>query len=1321
MVVNFGAADNRDHPTLILRNLDGTAIQTLGYAFNVEAELYYNETSSISFDLPAYADGQPVPHYNDVVGMRIVDLRDWGQFILVNPEVRNDGIRETKRCKAYSLEYEFTFKKIFIEEGTYNFYNTVAPAETIIGIILEYMPSWSVGSIDKRLYGKYRTFEVTNDNVYNFIKSTVQESYGCVFDFDTYNRTINVVSTESLVATKPVSVSLDNLAKEISVSEDTENIFTCLDVNGADGVDIRSVNPTGTNKIYNLNYYMTLTNFSQEMIDKYHAWEQKCDAVRKDYNDLTVELSILDMSIATEEYFIAKINKATIVGLEAARNVYIEFLGVNGYDNPDSDYNFQQLQALNGQITDTRGELAARESRLEALKAEKVTVLQQMIAINQRTSWDAFFTPAEIEILNRYVKEDAIEDSTFVAETVHDYTSTDKGETGQNMQILFSGGTITKSTLNGRDIYNIRGGALTADGSPISGAVISAAAEEVNGRMVVTAYMSANSVFDITAQKACVTVSGTATDVIDQVEDETIKWLKIIMVGADAYYTQETTEFSKYSVEWDLYEHGKECLDKLAYPSYTFNVSSANFLALEDFDRFRRALSLGQKIYLSMAHVTAQNNIVLQPILVGVKLSFEDPSRLDLQFGSTYSLNDPSFSLVDLIEKSVTMGKTLDTGRFNYNSFVSSGANTEVRDFIDSALDVAQNQILSNGDMAISWSEAGLYLRKWENEQHNDYMPEQVAMINNMIAFTDDNWETVKMAIGEFKDKNFQDSVWGIVAPNIVGTLLAGENLVIESQKQDGGVAVFKVDGNGALLHNAKFELVDQNHYGHILLDPDHGFGIGMYPVINPQTGEFDYDPTTDTGNAKFWVDMNGNLHFRGTLNGADGKFSGALEAATGTFNGALNIGPIAGSDPQDYNFKVDSNGNVTAKSGTFSGDITGSTGTFTGSINVGDNTFVVDSNGNVTANSITAATLTGVLNGQDGSWLVGSGIKVGENPLLQQGYNFYVDQNGNCSLNGNIYMNGNIVWGSGNAPVEVQYSANGLTDWHSAYNALTDYWARYKYNGESTWGAPIKIRGQDGQPGSDANVNFDNVLSALTNNYTDRGLYYYQDLLGEKHLLINADYIRTGTINAGTVQIRGSYEDLYGNQLYAGLATAYGQQEQNVTYGCMVYGSLSPNFNPASDTYGAAVATNAGARISYYLWGNMAQYVAVSQNGCYSSSSIITGSDRRIKHNIDYDMSSYETFFMNLQPCHFIYNNDFSGFVDIGFIAQEVEDAIISSGMDTKDFAGLQIYDDIQYNDLHGLRYNSFIALNTHMIQKLYKRVEALEAQLGNIKEITE
>lgn len=118
-------------------------------------------------------------------------------------------------------------------------------------------------TVDNSLIGKYRTYEVSDENLYNFIKNTLQQSYSCIFDFDTYNRVINVKDVSSTVPTNPLYISLDNLAKEITIEEDTESIITRLDVNGAEGVDIRDVNPTGNNKIINLDYYMTTDNFDQ--------------------------------------------------------------------------------------------------------------------------------------------------------------------------------------------------------------------------------------------------------------------------------------------------------------------------------------------------------------------------------------------------------------------------------------------------------------------------------------------------------------------------------------------------------------------------------------------------------------------------------------------------------------------------------------------------------------------------------------------------------------------------------------------------------------------------------------------------------------------------------------------------------------------------------------------------------------------------------------------------------------------------------------------------------------------------------------------------
>lgn len=56
------------------------------------------------------------------------------------------------------------------------------------------------------------------------------------------------------------------------------------------------------------------------------------------------------------------------------------------------------------------------------------------------------------------------------------------------------------------------------------------------------------------------------------------------------------------------------------------------------------------------------------------------------------------------------------------------------------------------------------------------------------------------------------------------------------------------------------------------------------------------------------------------------------------------------------------------------------------------------------------------------------------------------------------------------------------------------------------------------------------------------------------------------------------------------------------------------------------------------------------------------------------------------------------------------------SNNLTCKDFAVFIKYNDIETNEeKYALRYEEFIALNTHMIQKLYKRIEELEKRIDN------
>lgn len=1035
MVIDFSSVNTMETPVLILRNLDGTAIQTLGCAYNLKMDLCYNEVSTITFDLPRYVDGVATPGYKDVIGTRIVDVDGWGQFILMDPGTENDGVYETKNCSAYSLEYEFTKKKMSLEESTYNFWNPTAQNETVLGIILEYMPSWSVGVVDSELVGRYRTFSVSNVNVYDFIKSTLQKTYSCIFEFDTYNRTINVRHTNTDSVEEPVYISLDNLAKKITVREDTKSIVTALDVNGADGVDIRTVNPIGTNKIYNLDYFMNTSHFSQEMIDKWYAWKTACQdnemlyynisiermlkyaeylTKKNEYDeDVDIDLAALKNEQAAKIDFIATltanqlyvglsstpptsqygVHEPSVGGYERVQLLYVRRktipddtenllyenstdivfptatapwyngqgdkfakywiifdapvggnvvvygsiskptvintgytmrfqsgkLTMNLADIPSLDMRtyiqtLTELQAIKEQIDEMEDQLADFNDEIGEVWNDYMQLGEQIAEINRACAMSNYFTAEELLILDRYFIEDSIQDSSFVISTVKDYTDAGYSVDVQSTTIEFNASDITSFlTYQDREVFSIRGGSVTFTDPVISASVIRAVMEIKNDNsFVLTAYLGRGNLGATSYPSGCISVCGTHSRHQDNLhEDEEINAATAsgsnIILDIDnlqLYFTQNTTEYEQYAVEWDLLEYGRDCLSKLAFPSYTFGVSSENFFALEQFKQFVDQTKLGQRVYLQV-----DEESLLKPILIKVSIDFNDITSLSLEFGSTFNASDNAFHLIDLLEKSVSMGKTVDTNRFNYNSFIDSGASTAVKDFMDGALDVSKNAVLSGNNMEISWDSSGFHCRRKDGQ--GGYSDQEIAIVNNSIVFTDDGWKSARMAIGHFVDANTGES-WGVVAPNIVGTLLAGQNLVIESRKKDGGIAVFRVDGDGAVLHNARFDIEDANR--HIVLDPKLGFAIGAYPVITTVGDEeaIDVGTVSNPGNAKFWVDTDGNVMFRGTLEGCDGTFSGEL------YGGTISIG--------NGTFAVDANGNMTANNGVFKGTVEGAT-----------------------------------------------------------------------------------------------------------------------------------------------------------------------------------------------------------------------------------------------------------------------------------------------------------------------------------------------------------------------------------------------------------
>lgn len=924
MVVNFSKIDLHKRPNFIVRNFDGKAIGVLGHIINPTADIRYNEISQISFEYPSHVNGKKLNEYDLLTGMRIIDVEGFGQFTLHNPEENDKGVKSSKICSGYSLEYEFTNKSISLEEGTYNFWNPFAPDSTILGIILSEMPSWNLGTVSTRLIGKYRTFSVDGVSIYDFMKSDLEKTYECIFDFDTYKREINVRSKYDVVPTKPVYIATNNLVKEIVVEENIDDLFTVLDVNGAEGVDIRSVNPMGENRIYNLDSYMTEEYFSASIIQKWNNWKLTFENYQTLYYSLVVAQNMQISRYATESAVLTDL-QGELTGLESQKAALLQAVAM------DSSLN-SKLSTINSQIQAKENQITSQKNLLTQIKSQANSYTSQLKQINKETAFSSFFTDNELKILDRYFKCGSLTDSSFVASEVDSYSS--ESSVVRNFSSTFeieNCTTVRMSTYtNDITFYTIRGGSINVNNAQfkLNSEVVSGTLQvNRDNTFVMSLYLSRGTINDNKFPSGTLSLTGRLYTNVSYTDTS----IRFNTSSTTAYMTYETSEYQRMSIAWDLFEYGKEILDIKAYPVYHFTVDSSNFFAIDDFVSFAKEFTLGERIYLHLSMG------VIEPIVTGISIDFDDLTQLELEFASDFQVKNGKFSWLDNLDQSVSVSKTLDFNQFNYSNFVNSGANTNIKKFMESALDTMKNMILSGTHNEITIDQAGLRCRKYD-EASGGYSPKQIWMAHNALMFTNDGWNTATIGIGEFVDKNL-GSLYGIVTPALVGTILAGNNLIIESEKTDGGIAIFKMDGEGASLHNASFNL-----YGSTggRIDLGAVFGIvgggdkntmfyynskgqptGVRTEKNRSVTRIAYLASGDVPNANFWIDMYGDVYLKGVIDAVGGIFRGSLEVGGPTAfrvdsQGNLSIGGTA-TNP---NFYVDANGNVRAKSADIKGRI---------------------------------------------------------------------------------------------------------------------------------------------------------------------------------------------------------------------------------------------------------------------------------------------------------------------------------------------------------------------------------------------------------------
>lgn len=264
-----------------------------------------------------------------------------------------------------------------------------------------------------------------------------------------------------------------------------------------------------------------------------------------------------------------------------------------------------------------------------------------------------------------------------------------------------------------------------------------------------------------------------------------------------------TTERLKTARE--LLDAAAKELGKASSLQRTVSTSLNSLFALPEFEPLYEKLALYSRIRVQAGDET------LSLRLIGIDLSGPSLNEIHVTFADhVEAVDGTADSLRGLLKQAGGMAASYPS------TLLQAKQGQEARDIVaemySAGLNAAKTKLMNNENNDVTITQSGILCRHLDDEgRHSD---KQFRITGNIMAFTNNNWESVSLAIGEtaFPDLSGvslgdlsddkagslpMKTAYGIVAENIVGKMMMSDKLFIGNEE-----GTVQITGKGIVLKN---------------------------------------------------------------------------------------------------------------------------------------------------------------------------------------------------------------------------------------------------------------------------------------------------------------------------------------------------------------------------------------------------------------------------------------------------------------------------------------------------------------------------------------
>jgi hypothetical protein len=661
----FNYYNQAEIPSLILCAPNKEELYALPLASRIKNTIRYNALSELTFAYPKSKDGGLTtdPAYAKLQGKMLVLVNDIGYYIITSCPEDNTGSIPSKTITALSLESELLAPRLTGFSGTYQF-------SALLQLVLDLKPSWSIGAIDSSLLALYRTFNVNNSTAYNFLVNDMEKAYGCVFEFDTFNKTVSAYSNVIPAANTDILLTFDNLVKKINFTEITEEICTALYCYGGSNLDIHYVNPLGNNIIYDFSYFKTTEWMSQELIDALDAWEEKVAIGQGQYIVLLTLLETYNIQMVTLLADFADLNSALKSMLDI-REARIQ----QKLDTTQIDADIAAQQII----------LTSKEIDIENLQSS-----MNSVKISLRQIVHSLFFTSQLSYHN--FAEDIITMQASMGKVTTSwtniYTSTSTSPNFDPDVLIAETPTIvalmTEANTELTTLFDFVAAGFSS--YPPPAADIATLTTYINNPIT-----TINSLY---ATLQGIIPSTTITIALDEIRTQLTAYLPIISYEGNMTQAQYL-ELTSYIYENTytnnniiitsimtpveiqeqsqiLYDQALTVLAKTCRPRYEFSGEFLNFVTQAQYSAFTTQLDMGKVI-----NIRKDDSTTIEAVLLEMSITYDVPTDFSMTFGNSFRLDNSSFIYSDILGAAAQLGSASSSSALTQGSIAGWTVSTQ--------------------------------------------------------------------------------------------------------------------------------------------------------------------------------------------------------------------------------------------------------------------------------------------------------------------------------------------------------------------------------------------------------------------------------------------------------------------------------------------------------------------------------------------------------------------------------------------------------------------------------------------------------------------